>query len=289
MSFFGGRLSLRVLIQVILVFLMGQIVSATDEALDEGSIGHNAFRDANINFHKYLEIQNKLIKEKKLKAKDIGFGDFDTVLDKAQSVNEVNWEQVFVTKVNQAGISDLFEYVRDKRDFIDQAGFKRRITWLYPDDGCYVRSAIMQSLVQEKVTESWSQIFLFGNLELKTNYSPDGAVTWWYHVAPIIKTELGIFVFDPSVQASGPMPLKDWLEKVNAGADAKVAICDAKAYIPDSSCSQESESHGLEALDEEKEIYFQKEWNRLEHLGLKPELILGEKPPWKTNNLSLFQ
>jgi hypothetical protein len=261
---------LKILLFLSTVILMGQSVLAT-----------SAYREPNTDFHEYLELQKNIIKNKKIKAKRFGFGNFDSVTDKAQSLAEFNAEQVFATQISSEQAKELFIYMRDKRDLIDRANFKRRITWLYPDDGCYVRSAIMQSLIKEKTGESWSQIFVFGNLELQTKYSEVGSVTWWYHVAPVVRTDKGIFVFDPSVNTKAPMALKDWLSKVNADTDASIAICDANAYIPDSSCVQEETNHRDEALIEEKEVFFANEWNRLINLGLQPEEILGEKPPWK--------
>lgn len=238
------------------------------------TLAMSAYRDPNTDFHEYLNKQ-------RINASRLGFDDSDRVMDKDQSISTLNEEQIVTSKISQNQALELFTYIRDNRDMLDQSNFKRRITWFYPDNGCYARSAIMQNLVQNKIGEVWSQIFLFGNLKLKTKYSRRGAVTWWYHVAPIVKTDRGVFVFDPSVNAVEPLALKDWLSKVNASTDSTIAICDAKAYKPSSLCFNENESHLDEALKEEKEVFFEREWIRLENLGLKPEEVLGEKPPWK--------
>lgn len=268
-----------------LLFILTVVVMGIGMGMAQSVYAVSAYRDANSDFQKYIDIQKDKIRAKKLIAKSPILSFFDNVLDDAQSINDFNWEQVVATKITTKQALELFIYMRDKRDFFDQSDFKRRITWLYPDDGCFARSAIMQGLIKEKANEAWSQIFLFGNLKLQTKYSPNGSVTWWYHVAPVVRTENGIFVFDPAVEASKPLLLKDWLAKINAGPGSSVSICDANAYTPESSC-KEDVSHQEDALNAEKDVYFDSEWYRLQTLGLKPEEILGEQPPWK-NELNL--
>lgn len=211
----------------------------------------------------------------------INVGEAKSVMDKAIPVAEFKNEMVALTKSADSEVNELFQFLRDKRDFVDDADFKRRITWLYPDDGCYARSALMQSMLNNKIKESWNQVFVFGNLDLKTEFHPNGFVTWWYHVAPIVRTPSGVFVFDPGVNPEAPTPFLEWLKKINAGNDATVAICSSQAYVPGSYCHNEVVDHSAEAQQEARRVFFANEWNRLEDLGLLPQEMLGDNPPWK--------
>lgn len=70
--------------------------------------------------------------------------------------------------------SEGFRSLRDAR-WLTMPGmrdFKRRSSWLYPDDGCFARAA----LGGQKL-ESWDyprpkKLFIFGDLEVKTANSP---------------------------------------------------------------------------------------------------------------------
>ncbi len=88
----------------------------------------------------------------------------------------------------------LFLFVRDHRELTDgEHSVARRIPWLYPYEGCWIRATIANFwAVREKFTRP-AKLFMFGNLEAKTPNSTSGKVTWWYHVAPIIKDPVEIF------------------------------------------------------------------------------------------------
>jgi hypothetical protein len=255
---------------------VNDIVEVTDSARIA-----SAHREPISDYRQYFRVQQERSRLKKERARALGLGGYDTVNDRAQSIVNFDWHQVIPSRISERKMLELFTYIRDRREFVDQTDFKRRITWLYPDDGCYVRSALMQALVAERTGETWNQIFLFGNLEFKTEFSPTGSVTWWYHVAPIVRTAKGIYVLDPAVDFGKPLLLKSWLSFVNGNSNSMVAICNASAYSPDSYCTEEPTSHGDEALREEQDVFFDYEWNRLQSLGLKPEEFLGEQPPWQ--------
>jgi hypothetical protein len=86
------------------------------------------------------------------------------------------------------------------------------IPFRYPDDGCYARAHEMTRILQQANVIS-AKVFLEGDLRVETRNSPAGAVTWWYHVAPIIKVNRGgvivDMVFDPSI-FSRPVTLAEW-------------------------------------------------------------------------------
>lgn len=175
-------------------------------------------------------------------------------------------------------LNENFKYVRDLK-FLRWKGRERRTSWLYPDDGCYARAALaVKNLFQEDITVP-DKIFVFGNLRLKTRNSLRGYVTWWYHVAPIVKVEDEYFVLDPSVHSSEPLPLKNWLSRIGNISKLKVAICSSGTYGPRSNCGRKTDGKETAARNAQGK-YLNLEWNRLINLGRNPERELGDFPPW---------
>lgn len=89
-----------------------------------------------------------------------------------------------------------------------------QIPFRYPEDGCYARAHEMARLLEEKGVES-EKIFLFGNLRVETRFAPEGVVTWWYHVAPVVQVQdevggAGRVVIDPSVSSSA-LQVSEWI------------------------------------------------------------------------------
>jgi hypothetical protein len=172
-------------------------------------------------------------------------------------------------------LHSLFTDLRDHRPAFDEQQRARRIPWLYPDDGCYARSALSQIRLSARGQKTFKQIFVFGNLSLKTPNHPRGLVTWWYHVAPLIKTRQGVFVLDPAVEPRKPLVLEEWLNRFLPNTfDVKVSVCAPSSYSPDSACFPEEEIEYPRAIKAVTEEYFPLEWSRLHHLGRDPQLEL---------------
>lgn len=195
-------------------------------------------------------------------------------------------------------IKDSFVKIRDMRYFTDEkaSGFLRRITWLYPDDGCWTRASAMakdffgpkDNLLNQLPRPA--KLFVFGNLCVNTDNSPNGAVEWWYHTAPIVRdAETGKeYVLDPSINPNAPTLLEDWMELVAANtnqcADGKhsvhrFAICDGYATSPGESCATAKYQDELSSMLMQK--YFRAdERNRQVVLNRDVEKVLGDSPPW---------
>jgi hypothetical protein len=49
------------------------------------------------------------------------------------------------TAAKESKIDVLFNYIRDQRELTESTdpGFLRRVSWLYPIDGCWIRAAIV--------------------------------------------------------------------------------------------------------------------------------------------------
>jgi hypothetical protein len=127
----------------------------------------------------------------------------------------------------------------------------------------------------------FKQIFVFGNLMAETNNHPSGQVSWWYHVVPIVKTSFGVFVFDPALEATHPLLIDQWLERILPNeTDAKVSVCTPATYSPEHICQSSEPIENEKATNEETEVYLDLEWTRLSDLGRNPEKELGTEPPW---------
>jgi hypothetical protein len=186
--------------------------------------------------------------------------------------------------------------------------FLRRIPWLYPDDGCYVRA----ELASEEIAQGDGvhaaypvpkKIFVFGDLALKTENSPEGWVYWWYHVAPVVylkqpagptspaqpaptagRSEENVYVLDPSMNPKHPTRLKIWVESmIGQTRLAKVSLCDATSYGPSSKCHPTDATAGLSVAQkagEDVQRFLRSEWYRIKGLGRDPRKELSDQPPW---------
>lgn len=214
--------------------------------------------------------------------------ELETAVSARKDLHTQPWMNMPVNDVDPLMLQDLFEKIRDDRPLKDTRGNLRRLTWLYPDDGCYARSAMVQKKLETKPYRGFQQIFIFGNLTLATQNHPTGQVSWWYHVAPIIRTDFGFFVFDPAIQPTHPLPLEKWLNQfVTSRMDTRVSICSHSTYMPDSLCITSEPIEYSSAYREESETYLELEWQRIKHLGRNPEKDLGAEAPWSVFSFAI--
>lgn len=179
-------------------------------------------------------------------------------------------------------VTHAFEQVRDVRFMSSwiKRRFPRRITWLYPDDGCWARAATADLKYAELGYPMPSKVFAFGNLSVKTKNSPWGGVGWWYHVAPAVSYAGTAYVLDPAIEPKRPLTLADWIGLMSDDPKTvNVAICAPGTYGPGSDCATTHTRDNAHGPGEEKYYLFW-EWIRLLILGRKPVQELGEHPPW---------
>lgn len=178
-------------------------------------------------------------------------------------------------------IETAFYLVRDMRFLKSRKdqNFLRRITWLFPDDGCYARAALMKGLLDD-VAVPVSRVFIFGDLEVITDNHPAGAVNWWYHTAPVMKATDGtLYVLDPAVEPARPLTLEEWtLRQVPALDQAQLSICSGNTYAPNNSCTSTFDPLTMAMTDTLYLLDF--EWNRQSLLKRDPKDVLGDTPPW---------
>ncbi len=202
---------------------------------------------------------------------------------------------------NYQTIQGNFEKLRDLRYFDDtqKHGFSRRISWLYPDDGCWTRaSAVINHLfgADGNVANQFvrpSKVFAFGNLCANTPNHKSGKVNWWYHTAPLIRDAQTnqVYVLDPSIDAKKPMTVESWMETISAKTGAcknskasvdTFNVCTGFGASPHDVCKSEE---GASFVSEATEALGQSNYQRLERsrqvqLERDADKVLGDEAPW---------
>ena len=202
-----------------------------------------------------------------------------------------------------AQIVQYFTYTRDLRYLYDEGipspGDERRITWLYPDDGCYARAEQVVGLISDadstlaKPYKLWAFDQLSNRLEVYTeNAYPSDHVNWWYHVVPLVKNSAGEpIVLDAAINPCGPLHWQAWLDSmiddVNRFNDPaeylQVAVSDYWAYGPYDDVWNDDNipDHRQASLELEQDYVLDWEWDRqVNELGHTPADRFGDNPDW---------
>lgn len=203
-----------------------------------------------------------------------------TAVGSAKPLPEVQFTKLTRWK-NFQQILQRFQKLRDLR-FIPEplhAKTMRRSTWLYPDDGCYARAALMKDNIQKMGFKAPTKIFVYGDLSADTPNTPSGVVSWWYHVALIVTDGIEKYVLDPSLEAKQPLPLQKWLQRMGNPNLMKISLCAPSSYMPFSPCQTPNEAEDETAMDDQT-FFLSMERYRLEELGRNADEELGDHPPW---------
>ncbi len=175
-------------------------------------------------------------------------------------------------------LQQAFEHVRGTPFVTD----KRRLPWMYPADGCFARAARMYHELEDAGFPPPASVYAFGDLFVKTRFDTSGAVSWWYHVAPVVEVDGVQWIIDPAVEPEQPLTRTDWEKRILSEVST---TCSHYTYEPHDSCGQPIEedrsSFGLEQpLDGWSWTYLDFEQQNLYDLGLNPEPLLTARPPW---------
>src|SRR3990167_5959471 len=185
----------------------------------------------------------------------------DVIYEKSRSWDDVtsrnNLLNITTAWQNYKLIKEGFEKIRDLRYFNDESqdNFMRRISWLYPDDGCWTRAAAVIKDCFGRFNNIAStlprpaKIFAFGNLCANTPNSPGGRVSWWYHTAPVVRDAetSQSYVLDPSVNPNKPLTVEQWMADISsqsaacAYTDSYVSvfnICNGYGVGPYDNCAE---------------------------------------------------
>jgi hypothetical protein len=105
-------------------------------------------------------------------------------------------------------------------------------------------------------------------------------VTWWWHISQIVRVGNEVFVLDPAIEPSRPLPVREWLATMVANPDeAQVVICSPYTYTINSNCEEQFDQSASALSDQY--YYLDYEWSRQIELGRDPNVVLGDTPPWK--------
>jgi hypothetical protein len=254
---------------------VGVVSSAEYDSADENS----AVRYENETYEEAVRRHSEIHRRRNPEA-------IDSAIPSAQG-SQVPVDRADLSRIpvwNDVEITQHFERTRDLRFLAtaDRPGFSRRLSWLYPDDGCYARAELVSSKADEWLHKRPYRIFSFGNLMVTSPNYPTGKVTWWYHTVPIVKrASTGEpVVFDAAIDPKRPIPWKQWLGlQVSNLNDARVSVCDGNTYGPEHPCFG-APARTAEALSDERVRFLGREWSRQVEMLRDPLRVLGDFPPW---------
>ncbi len=205
-----------------------------------------------------------------------------SALDHAAGLDKMDFSQApdvgSIERLNQ-----IFLFVRDSKFVQGLPGplSERRLSWLYPDDGCYIRAELALDFTEQAGLPVPLKFFSFGDLAVKTFNHPEGVVRWWYHVVPLYRVGNQAYVLDPAIDPTGPMTVENWKKSQEADSSVdRFSVCSSHTVGPYDHCTQPRVESLPMALEEQKDL-LQPEWDRLIDLDRNPESELGNTPPWK--------
>ncbi len=262
------------------VLTLSPIAAWADTAL------HSQTRGENETFEAAVEAYRERVRGTRQDFTDAG----KTALDSAVPVSMLDFYGV-PDYGDYASAKRMFESIRDERFLYSTSGSAptpRRISWLYPDDGCYTRSALVSRLIGDWKQAKPAKIFVFGNLQVFTKNAAAGSVRWWYHVSSAVYIEepgtgkREYFVLDPAISPKFPLRLNDWFGQMNPNIQTlKAAFCEPNTYVPSQQCRGDVGNWDGEAAGLQQSMFLPAEERRLRELGRDPVQELGENPPWK--------
>lgn len=187
--------------------------------------------------------------------------------------------------ISYSELQKHFFYIRDTRFLsTEKPDFPRRLTWLYPDDGCFARAEVAKlELVSQRFLPP-RKIFVFGDLISRSPNSPKGHVQWWYHVAVTYRVGSNVYVFDPAIEPKRPLLVSEWNTRVGGDfSRVQYSVCDPGTYDPSFDCFAPTPLTPEQAYEKQK-YFLNHEWTRILELHRDPEKELGSFPPWISND-----
>ncbi|MDE1463618.1 protein-glutamine glutaminase family protein [Spartinivicinus poritis] len=186
-----------------------------------------------------------------------------------------------------SNLNNAFMSGRDSQFITDENNVKRRLPWLYPQDGCFVRAALLSRILTDNNYQDTKKLFVFGKLKATTINAPDGSVSWWYHVAVVASVQDTVYVFDPSIDPSAPIKLNKWIKNLTNPVDElKFSLCDKNTYHPFSSCNNPTKI-SKNILLSDINYYLNLEKSNLIDLKRNIKQELADNPPWRNKIIYL--
>jgi|GEM_PF-1291004 len=187
---------------------------------------------------------------------------------------------------NQTQVEHAFTSARDSRFLIlsfDGSQERRRISWMLPQDGCFVRAEVAKNRLQKFGYPDVKKIFAFGDLSAATPHTESGSADWWFHVAVAVAVGDQIMVLDPAVEAARPISLDAWAKLISPEPDkVTFSLCDADTFGPFNRCD-EPKIFSSFLIDFLQGILLRLEQANMVVLGRDPVQELVEYPYWRTH------
>lgn len=183
-------------------------------------------------------------------------------------------------------IEKYFFLIRDSR-FIEDPEVKgtyRRISLMLPDFCCEARAfGAIEFLKHYSSVPLPNKIFIFddgeGSLGLKTSFSQQGSVKWIDHVALAVRVQDQVYVIDPAVEITRPLKLQEWISSISyAKSNLSFSICHPDTFDPFSNCVDPEPEYNRALRHQTKCLMLERK--RVKKLGLVPDIVLGDNPPW---------
>jgi hypothetical protein len=150
----------------------------------------------------------------------------------------------------------------------------RRAPW-YFSGGCYAKAAHVSALAEKIGFPQAGKVFVFGDwatLRFKSQYMPDGAAWWSYHVVAAYHIESQVYVLDPLVEPEHALTVNDWVRAIAPRPEKiSIAFCDRNVYSPSDQCIG-GDSNG--AYTGHINGMLQEEYQSLQSLGFDPNTLL---------------
>jgi hypothetical protein len=183
----------------------------------------------------------------------------------------------------------VFLNLRDERHYSDpNRNFKRRATWLYPRDGCYVRATHSAQSAARSGYVRPGKVFAFGSLRFASRFASGGVVYWSYHVAAAYRNGRTTLILDPALNPAGPIDLAKWISKMHQGASGlKLSVCDSYAYGIYHPCTGGGPSQER-SFSTHMRKFLPLEWSNVRARGFDPMKVLGDDPPWPLFDLEAY-
>ena len=158
-----------------------------------------------------------------------------------------------ITEMIPAQVARIFADL-SQLTFVTSNRQEAPVPFHYPIDGCYSRAQMMANRLTELGFAS-EKVFsiartpastIRGDLHVESPFAGDVAapavptVTWWYHVAPIVRVReangsVHEMVLDPAMHTQ-PLELNAWLQRMGNAAASRIS--------PDEARSRSIQSHG---------------------------------------------
>lgn len=207
-----------------------------------------------------------------------------TARENKKPINQLDFSKIPIWSKKQ--IEDGFALIRDTK-FLDCSNVnkaKRRIPWLYVENGCFLKSSLAKDLLKEYNYPKISKFFIFGSFNFDTKWTKKGFVTYKDHNALCVKTENEVYLLDPSVCYEKALSLNEWISKLLENSqikDVEGSICSSLCFSHNSNCDELNEKNevGIRSGLPYSKLFFtveflSKEFKQIIDLGHNPKHLL---------------